>query len=805
MSADDRYQRAAAASGIGIWDWNLTTGEIYVDPLLKELLGYQDHEIRNHLDDWGRHVHPDDAPRVLERAQAHINGEVPAYEVEHRMVHRDGSIRWFVARGQVVRDGNGTAVGMAGTDTDITARKRSEEALRQAEELNRRIVESSGDCVKILALDGRLLYMNPEGVRALELPDAGELLQRPLACFFEGEVRKAAEAAISVAREGGRGRFQYQMPTSTGVPKWWDAVLTPITDGSGSVVQLLAVSRDITERRREEAFRAAQHQVLEMIATGSPLQVVLDSVVRLVESQTIGMQCTILLLDDDGVTIRHGSAPGMPAGYLEALAGLAIGPRAGSCGTAMYLGQPVIVTDVLTDPLWEDYLDVAVRFGFRACWSTPIFSPARKVLGSLAMYYAQPRAPRQDEWRLIETAADIARIAIEQRRASQALQHSEARNQAILRAIPDWMFLTTLDGVFLDFHARDVSALHAPPAAFLGQRIRDVLPPHIADALAMAFARTAASGGPEKIEYTLGADDSERFYEAMIVTCDGDKILSMVRDITARKRAELDADSHRRELAHLGRVATLGELSGTLAHELSQPLTAVLSNAQAARRLLDRDPLDVEQIREALDDIIRNDKRAGAVIERLRSLLRKDEAAARQPVDLNEVTRETLDLAYGELLSRRVAVTRRLSDRIPVVQGDRVQLQQVVLNLVHERLRRDGRHAGRDAPPRHRHLARPRLRPAEHHRPRPGDSRGPVRAGVRAVCDLPRPGPRPRAGDQPVDRDRPRWLDPRREQRRRRGHVPLPVADWRCARRPSRGAGRARLVHRSSNSSRLSS
>ena len=127
-------------------------------------------------------------------------------------------------------------------------------------------------------------------------------------------------------------------------------MLTPITDGGGRVVQLLAVSRDITERRREEAFRAAQHQVLEMIATGSPLPVVLDSVVRLVESQTIGMQCTILLLDDDGVTIRHGSAPGMPAGYLEALSGLAIGPRAGSCGTAMYLGQPVIVTDVLDRP-----------------------------------------------------------------------------------------------------------------------------------------------------------------------------------------------------------------------------------------------------------------------------------------------------------------------------------------------------------------------------------------------------------------------------------------------------------------------
>ena len=118
-----------------------------------------------------------------------------------------------------------------------------------------------------------------------------------------------------------------------------------------------------------------------------------------------------------------------------------------------------------------------------------------------------------------------------------------------------------------------------------------------------------------------------------------------------------------------------------MAHELSQPLTAILSNAQAARRLLDRDPPDVDQIRDALDDIIRNDKRAGAVIEHLRSLLRKGDST-RQPVDLNEVVRETLDLAVGELLSRRVAVTRALVDAIPFVQADRVQLQQVVLNLV---------------------------------------------------------------------------------------------------------------------------
>jgi C4-dicarboxylate-specific signal transduction histidine kinase len=208
-----------------------------------------------------------------------------------------------------------------------------------------------------------------------------------------------------------------------------------------------------------------------------------------------------------------------------------------------------------------------------------------------------------------------------------------------------------------------------------------VLPPAVAEALSLAFKRASGSQEPEKVEYTLSADGHDRFYEACIVRCDGDKILSIVRDITDRKQAELDADAQKRQLAHLSRVATLGELSGALAHELSQPLTAVLTNAQAARHFLDRSELDVTQLRGALDDIIRNVKRAGSVIDRLRALLRKGETA-HQPLDVSEVAREVIDLADGELVSRRISVKSMFTSPVPPVLGDRVQLQQVVLNLV---------------------------------------------------------------------------------------------------------------------------
>jgi PAS domain S-box-containing protein len=558
---------------------------------------------------------------------------------------------------------------------------RAHAALPPAEELNRRIAESIGDCVKILDLDGRLLYLNSAGQRTLGITDLGALLNQPLAGVFDGDVRAAAEDAVAQARAGGSGRFQYVMRTASGEVKSWDAVVTPITDRSGEVFQLLTISRDITERRREEAFRAAQQQVLEMIATRSALPAVLDRLVRLVENHCDGMLCTVLLLDESGKTVRHGAAPSLPADYVHAIEGSSIGPRAGSCGTAMYLGERVVVTDILTDPLWEDYRELAQRFGLRACWSTPIFSPQRTVLGAFAMYYHEPRVPLPEELRLIETAADIARIAIEQQRAYQAARRSEARVQAILRAIPDWMFLLTVDGVFLDYHVKDVSKLHASPSAFLNKNVRDVLPLPVAETLTQAFARVGASDQDERIEYTLGSEDDERSYETWIVRCDRDKILSIVRDITARKRAALELDGQRRQLAHLSRVANLVELSGTLAHELSQPLAAVLSNAQAARLMLERTPLDIDDLRAALDDVIKSDKRAGAVIDRLRALLRKGDAVL-HPVDVSEVARETIDLAYGELMSRRVTVKSRLSPSMPFVLGDRVQLQQVILNLV---------------------------------------------------------------------------------------------------------------------------
>ena len=158
-------------------------------------------------------------------------------------------------------------------------------------------------------------------------------------------------------------------------------------------------------------------------------------------------------------------------------------------------------------------------------------------------------------------------------------------------------------------------------------------------------------------------------------------VLVSLVDVSERRRFEREAVKQRDELAHLSRVAMLGELSGSLAHELNQPLAAILSNAQAAQRFLARDPPELQALSDILSDIVKNDRRAGAVIQRLRSLLRKEEAQ-RQSLAFNDIVVESLQLMRSDLLNRQVSVHTELTPGLPNVSGDRVQLQQVLLNYV---------------------------------------------------------------------------------------------------------------------------
>ena len=139
------------------------------------------------------------------------------------------------------------------------------------------------------------------------------------------------------------------------------------------------------------------------------------------------MLCSVLLLSEDGEHVVHGAAPSLPEEYVNAINGSPIGPKQGSCGTAMYRGEPVFVADILSDPLWADYRELAAAHGLRACWSTPILSGRGKILGSFAMYYREPRTATGEEANLTEVATRIAGLAIEHHAAREILARTQAQ------------------------------------------------------------------------------------------------------------------------------------------------------------------------------------------------------------------------------------------------------------------------------------------------------------------------------------------------------------------------------------------
>jgi len=182
------------------------------------------------------------------------------------------------------------------------------------------------------------------------------------------------------------------------------------------------VRLDNDTHKDDAAFRAGQVKVLDMISRNAPISEILNSLVLLIEAQSPEMLCSVLLLSPDGNHMLHGAAPNLPEQYVKAVDGAPIGPKNGSCGTAMYRGTPVIVTDIFSDPLWDDYRDLTAGTGLRACWSTPIMSKRGKVLGSFAMYYRQPQAPTDAEARLTNVATHLASVAIEHQRKLETPQ-----------------------------------------------------------------------------------------------------------------------------------------------------------------------------------------------------------------------------------------------------------------------------------------------------------------------------------------------------------------------------------------------
>jgi two-component system sensor kinase FixL len=279
----------------------------------------------------------------------------------------------------------------------------------------------------------------------------------------------------------------------------------------------------------------------------------------------------------------------------------------------------------------------------------------------------------------------LGAVMAERHHGEQALRRSEERFAVAFRSSPDALLIAhRSDGRIVDVNAQWERMFGYPRTDALGKTATELrLFLHAAES--NRFNARLASQSSDESEILLrsrrGAVFRALITSQTVVMMDEPCVLVVIRDVTERRRAEVELQTQRTELAHLSRVALLGELSAAFAHELNQPLAAIMSNARAGQRLMARKPPEMAEVRAILEDIVADDRRAGEVIRRMQALLKRGELQL-QPLDVNEVVQEVVELLHSELIRREVLVRTVLAPALPRVPADRIQMQQVLMNLL---------------------------------------------------------------------------------------------------------------------------
>ncbi len=307
---------------------------------------------------------------------------------------------------------------------DITERLRAEAALRHSERRYRNIVETAIEGIWTIDAQARTSFVNPTMAQMLGY-SVHEMLGRALTDFMDDEGVAITEANLVRRRQGVAEQHEFKFRRKDGSDLWVAMATNRILDDAEGYAGALAMVTDITERRQIEARERSRDRVMTLIAGGAPLPELLDAIVLGVEASQPGLVCSLLLLDGSGTRLMHSAAPSLPAFFTAAANGLAIGPLLGSCGGAAALGQRVISEHIPSDERWLPYRDLAAQAGLVACWSEPVISATGVVLGTLGVYHRQRHRPDTAEIATVTEAAKMTAIALEYKRADDALRESQ--------------------------------------------------------------------------------------------------------------------------------------------------------------------------------------------------------------------------------------------------------------------------------------------------------------------------------------------------------------------------------------------
>ncbi|MEY2879355.1 MAG: hypothetical protein RLZZ15_1735 [Verrucomicrobiota bacterium] len=420
------------------------------------------------------------------------------------------------------------------------------EAMRTTEAQRSAIVEHASDCIIVIDHAGRIADFNAAAERTLGHARAA-VIARPFADVVIAPAHREAQARALAPLLGADrslgidGRLELVARRADGTEFPAELALTGLP---GARARFAGFLRDVGARKQHERWLAAELDLLAEVAAGPQLATALEAVCRFAETQSPGLLCSILLLDAEGRRLRHGAAPSLPPAYCAAIDGVEIGPVVGSCGTAAFRQERVVVADIATDPLWVPFRELALAHGLRACWSTPITGGDDRVLGTFAIYYREPRQPAAEHEQIVRMATHAASLALQRERAAARLRASEERFALAFRASPVAIFISRLkDGRLVDVNQAFLDTLgFQDRAEVVGRTSLELgLWADPADR-ARVLERLAARGSLRDVECAFVRRPGERregLASAEMLELEGEPLmLGLMFDVTDRKRAD---------------------------------------------------------------------------------------------------------------------------------------------------------------------------------------------------------------------------------------------------------------------------
>jgi PAS domain S-box-containing protein len=574
---------------------------------------------------------------------------------------------------------------------EIASRKHAEEDLRSGEEKHRVIVATANDAVVSMDEKGAILLANP-ATRRIFGYDPIEIVGNPMTMLMPEMMRKLHENGFKRYLDTGKRHVNWQGIELTAQRK--DGQEFPVEVSFGELTRdghkvFTGFIRDISERKQAEELRAAHARQIALRADVSmafgkeeSLKAILGECSEAIVRHLDAAFARLWTLSDDGKMLElqasaglythlHGPHSHIPMGQFK-------------IGMIAQERKPHLTNDVLNDPQIADRA-WAEKEGMASFAGYPL-SVGNRTIGVLAMFSRKPVTPETTE--TLASGADLIAQGIERKHAEDKLRDSERSLRQLTETIPQMLWSAEVDGAVDYCNRRVLDYTGLPAEQVHGAGLMNAVHQDDSEKMAQAWRRAVSTGEPFQYEFRclLSADHTYRWcVSSALPLRDREgrviKWFGSVVDLHDWKEAQQALQMTQAELARVSRLTTMGELAASIAHEVNQPLTAIINNGSACLRLLANRNLEPEVLRRALEGIIADGTRASTVLARIRAFIKK-EPAEKSELDINEVIQEVLVLDGRELYEHQVLPDHQLRTDLPPVLADRVQLQQVLLNLI---------------------------------------------------------------------------------------------------------------------------